>query len=60
MLMHSILDLNEIAHDDDMINTSMAIMPFVDTNDIITSQREMVNDLGTAQGENDEDFGLMA
>ncbi|KAB2635926.1 hypothetical protein D8674_026460 [Pyrus ussuriensis x Pyrus communis] len=33
VLMSNISDLNEIAHDDKMIDTSMAIIPFVENND---------------------------
>ncbi|KAM1392520.1 hypothetical protein ACFX2I_020088 [Malus domestica] len=43
VLMHIIPDLNEIAHDDEMIDTSMSIIPFVENNDVITGQREMRN-----------------
>ncbi|KAM1293255.1 hypothetical protein ACFX2H_019942 [Malus domestica] len=38
VLMCSILDLNKIAHDDEMIDISMAIIPFVENNDVITGQ----------------------
>ncbi|KAM1077686.1 hypothetical protein ACFXTH_025005 [Malus domestica] len=41
----NIHDLNEVAHDEDIIDTSLAIMPFVDSNAVITSQRELGNDL---------------
>ncbi|RXH67261.1 hypothetical protein DVH24_027381 [Malus domestica] len=41
----NIRDLNEVAHDEDIIDTSLAIMPFVDSNAVITSQRELRNDL---------------
>ncbi|TQD80743.1 hypothetical protein C1H46_033713 [Malus baccata] len=43
VLMRIIPDLNEIAHDDEMIDTSMAIIPFVENNDVIMGQREMRN-----------------
>ncbi|KAM1316749.1 hypothetical protein TB2_019766 [Malus domestica] len=36
VLMCSIPDLNKIAHDDEMIDISMAIIPFVENNDVIT------------------------
>lgn len=38
VLMCSILDLNEIAHDDEMIGTSMAIIPLMENNDVINGR----------------------
>ncbi|KAB2633882.1 hypothetical protein D8674_038249 [Pyrus ussuriensis x Pyrus communis] len=52
VLMSSISDLNEIAHDDEMIDTSMAIIPFVENNDVIMDQQGMKNDLEGVQGNN--------
>ncbi|KAM1019270.1 hypothetical protein ACFX2C_040796 [Malus domestica] len=45
MSRRNIPDLNEIAQEEDMIDKSLAIMPFVDSNVVITNQRELVNDL---------------
>ncbi|TQE05479.1 hypothetical protein C1H46_008904 [Malus baccata] len=44
-LMSGIPDLNEMAHDDDLVDTSMAIIPCVDINDVLTGQQEGVNEL---------------